>query len=287
MGAMIAAGTLAMGVAGLGGCASQQAYDSLLDANRSLTQKNAELNHSVEELQKENSQIQKDRASKEAALAELERLNGDLKGRLEAAGISLKDLESRMSGLALTPLDPETDKALTALAAQYPDLIKYDSARGMLRFASDLTFNSGDDTVLEAAKQSLSALAKVLETSSAAQYEVMIVGHTDSQPISGRTSPRHATNVHLSAHRAIAVRAYLASSGVPADKMYVAGWGEYKPAVPNSANGNTPANRRVEIYLTKPTQSGAAYSAPTTKSSSGKATPSRENAPPRQPDVNK
>jgi flagellar motor protein MotB len=29
------------------------------------------------------------------------------------------------------------------------------------------------------------------------------------------------------------------------------GWGEFRPAVANNANGNTPANRRVEIYLAK------------------------------------
>ena len=28
------------------------------------------------------------------------------------------------------------------------------------------------------------------------------------------------------------------------------GWGEFRPLVANSGNGNTPANRRVEIYLT-------------------------------------
>jgi len=286
LGAATIVGTLALGASGLGGCASQQAYDQLLDANRSLTAKNSELNRTVEELQKENSQIQRDRAAKEAALAEFERLNGDLKGRLEAAGLSYKDLEARLAGLQFSPLDADTDKALAALAAQYPDLIKYDSLRGMLRFASDLTFNSGDDTVQEGAKQSLAALAKVLESTSASQYEVMIVGHTDSQPISNVTGKRHPTNVHLSAHRAISVRSYLASMGVPPGKLYVAGWGEFKPAVPNSANGNTPANRRVEIYLTKATQSGAEYTAPT-RGTSGKATPTKESTPPRQPDVNK
>ncbi len=34
--------------------------------------------------------------------------------------------------------------------------------------------------------------------------------------------------------------------------MQVAGWGEYKPLIPNE-DGGTAANRRVEIYLTAKT----------------------------------
>jgi chemotaxis protein MotB len=281
----VAAG-LALAGASLGGCASQQSYDQLLDANRSLMERNNELQRSNQELTSENELLQRDRAAKEAALAELERINGDLRGRLESAGISLKDLEARMAGIGFVALDPETDKALQALAAQYPDLIKYDAARGMLRFASDLTFNSGSDAVLEPAKQSLAALAKILTNSAAGQYDVMIVGHTDAQRISSGTAQRHPTNIHLSAHRAIAVRGFLAGAGVAPQKMFVAGWGEFRPAVANAANGNTPANRRVEVYLTKPT-GGAAEMAPATAPATGTAAPAREKAPARQPDVTK
>ena len=246
---------VALLVAGLGGCASQQAYDQLMDTNRSLTERNAELQRMNQELNNENTLLQRQRSANEAALSELTRLNDTMKKQLADAGVDIDGLMRRLSNLSLTPIDPETDRALTALAAQYPDLIKYDSSRGMLRFASDLTFNSGDDTVQESAKQSLSALAKILNSGAAASYEVFIVGHTDAQPI-GPSRNRHPTNMHLSAHRAISVRATLASLGVPQDKMFVAGWGEFRPIVPNSGpKGNTPQNRRVEVFLTHPSSS--------------------------------
>lgn len=269
----------------LGGCASQQSYDQLLDANRSLTERNAELLRNNQELAGENELLQKQRAANEAALAELERINGDLRGRLESAGMSLSDLEKRMAGMNFVALDPETDRALTALASQYPDLIKYDSARGMLRFASDLTFNSGSDEVLEPAKQSLAALAKILTSSAAMQYDVQVVGHTDTQRISAGTARRFPTNVHLSAGRAISVRNFLQSVGVPGQKMMIAGWGEFRPATPNTPSGNTPANRRVEIYLTKHT-GGAVDTAPA-EPTTGTARPTQESVPARQPDVTK
>ncbi len=248
---------------GLTGCASQQNYDQLLDANRSLKERNEELLRQNQEMTNENALLQKQRGANESALTELTKMNDALKKQLADAGVDLTELNKRLMGLSLTKLDPETDRALTALADQYPDMIKYDSAKGMLRFASDLTFNSGDDAVQESAKASLSALAKILNSTAASAYDIFIVGHTDAQPISGRTAPRHPTNMHLSAHRAISVRSALASMGVPADKMEVAGWGEFRPAVPNSGpKGNTPQNRRVEIFLTRSTNSMENASAP-------------------------
>jgi len=274
---------VALAGACLGGCVGQQPYDQLVDANRSLTERNAELSRQVQELNTENGLMQRDRAAKEAALAELTRLYNDARRQLTGMGGRLQDLAGRLSGLSFGPVDAATDQALAALAQQYPDLIRYDQARGMLRFASDLAFNSGDDKVQAGAKASLAALAKVLSSGAASSYELFIVGHTDSQRISAGTAQRHPTNMHLSAHRAISVRSELASMGVPPGKMFVAGWGENRPAVPNNANGNTPANRRVEIYLTASTSGSESPSGPATAT-----VPLDAGDPPaRQPDMNK
>jgi chemotaxis protein MotB len=274
---------------GLGGCASQDALDKSHDSNKSLTEQVQDLRRQNLELNNELSMVQKDRTAKESLIAEQGSQLARLKDELRKMGMNYDDLTKRMSGIGLSPLDKETDDALAALAAQYPDLIKYDQQHGMLRFASDLTFASGQDTVQESARQSLQALGKILSSGPASQYEVMVMGHTDAQKISAATARNHPTNMHLSAHRAIAVRDVLAQMGVPPDKMFVAGWGEFRPAVPNNGpKGNTPQNRRVEIYLTRPTgtgsMSGAAEAAtPPTRS----AAPDREAPPSRQPDLTK
>jgi len=70
---------------GLGGCVAQQSHDQLMDANRSLTERNAELTHKVGELENENGLMQKDRAAKEAALAEATRQVNALSAQLKGA----------------------------------------------------------------------------------------------------------------------------------------------------------------------------------------------------------
>lgn len=270
---------------GLGGCASQQGLDQAHDANRTLTERNAELQRQVQELQAENQLLQRGRSSSDAAVTDLQNTNARLQAELDAAMRAMRDLEARLNSVALAPLDPETDRALAELASRYPDLIQYDPARGMLRFASDLTFASGSDQVQQGAMQSLQALAQILNTTAAAPYEVVIVGHTDSQRISANTAQRHPTNMHLSAHRAISVRRALMGMGVPAGKMMAAGWGEERPAVPNTASGNTPQNRRVEIFLTRSTAGQAGTTA--TQAAPADVAPDRQTPPDRQPDMSK
>ncbi len=243
----------------LGGCANQQATDSLKDSNRSLTDRNLALQRSLQEAQNEVALLQRERTALDAALSEHQRQLAAARGDVDAREKAIRDFQQQLLGIQLGPLDAETSAALAELAARNPDLIRFDPNLGMLRFASDLTFDSGQDAVKESAKAGLDALAKILTSTSASSYEIMIVGHTDSQAVSAATRDRgHASNTHLSAHRSIAVRNSLAGMGVPRDRMLIAGWGESHPAVPNSSNGNTPANRRVEIFLTRPTRTSEA-----------------------------
>jgi chemotaxis protein MotB len=260
-----AAGVLALaGV--MGGCSNQQVVDGLRDQVRTLTDRNTQLVHQVQELQNEGGLMARQRSAGDTAVAELQKQLADARNDADKYRQALAKFDENFQKLQLGPLDPETDAALASLAAQNPTLIQYDQAKGMLRFSSDLTFDSGSDVVKEGAKASLAALGKVLSGASAANYEVMIVGHTDSQPVSQATVQRgHASNMHLSCHRAIAVRKELSSLGVPQEKMYAAGWGEYRPLVPNSGNGNTPQNRRVEIYLTRATAASLGDAAPATQ----------------------
>ncbi len=250
-------------VAGLStGCISQAEYDRLFETNRSLTDENARLLRERDEARTSLSALQGGINRGEGTVAQLSTQNAELRRQLEQALADLRGLQDRIAGLAIGPVDPDTDRALKDLAARYPNLVSYDPSRGMLRFASDLTFDSGSDVVKAEAKTALQALASVLGSGAATQYEIWIEGHTDSQRISGGTAQRHPTNRHLSAHRAISVIRELSSMGVPAEKMLAAGWGEHRPAVANTSSGNTPQNRRVEIYLARNSATGGAANAP-------------------------
>lgn len=239
--------------AGLGGCAGQGRIDQLEDLNRSLEARNLELQQNIAAAETQTDILRRELETERAEREALTRTVTDLQARLGLSAEQLARLQGELGRVTL--LDPTTDAALRELAARYPDLITYDSTSGLLRFTSDLTFDSGSDTVKEGARQALGALAQIL-TGAGATYELDIVGHTDSQRISAGTAQRHPTNMHLSCHRAISVRRELANLGVHPDRMRASGWGEYRPLVPNAPNGNTPQNRRVEIYITAATSAG-------------------------------
>lgn len=248
--------------AGLGGCVGQQAYDDLVHENRALKSRNVELQARIGDLESMESGLRRQVESAPDAMAALEEAHNLTLQQLNQARQTIAELENRLDNMEFAQIDPVTDDALRRLAGQYPDLIRYDPDRGMLRFSSDLTFDSGSDAVKKQAVASLQALATILKSPEASGYDVRIVGHTDSQPLSARTRKRYPSNMHLSTYRAISVRNELVKLGVPAARMMAAGWGEYRPAVPNAKNGNTPANRRVEIYLVPGHGGASAASAP-------------------------
>ena len=238
------------------GCVSQSEHDKLWETNRSLTQQNAELRTQLDSVSGRYSSQQANSGRIESAVESLQRENSSLKEQLALASANLARFEDRMNDLSFVSLDPVTDRALRQLAGEYPDLIVYDADRGMVRLTSDLTFGSGSDQVQSGAMESLNRLAGVLASMNASDYDIQIAGHTDDRKPGANTRRNHPTNMHLSAHRAIAVRNVLGSAGVPWERMSVMGWGEHRPSVANNPSTGTAANRRVEIFLTPSTWNG-------------------------------
>ena len=74
------------------------------------------------------------------------------------------------------------------------------------------------------------------------ELKIEINGHTDSDG-------SDELNLKLSEERAKSVVAYLVSKGVKNDRLTAKGFGETKPAVPNTSNENKAINRRVEFKI--------------------------------------
>lgn len=173
---------------------------------------------------------------------------------LESANKSYQDLIEKQSARALerpelvsARLPESIDRALADLASKFPDLVSYDRGRGAVKFANDLLFQSASDVVRPTAQAGLAALAKIAAAPEAAEYEVIVVGHTDASPITKpETKRRHPSNRHLSAHRAIAVAEMLTKNGLPAANLAVMGYGPHRPISSDHAQ-----NRRVEIFLSR------------------------------------
>ncbi|CAN5842556.1 hypothetical protein BH11PLA1_BH11PLA1_23830 [soil metagenome] len=237
-----------------GGCVRQGTYDGLGDANRQLTAQNQEQADKIKSLEAALEDMRRRGQRFDSSTTETSSTIQAMRDQLDALRKQLADADARFAGLSAGPLDQATDAALADLAARYGDLLSYDAAHGMLRFNSDLTFSSGSFEITSNASSTLNALSKILgELPSAQQYDVRVVGHTDSQPVRGTAARRFVNNTELSAFRAISVRNALVGDGIAANRVEFAGFGESRPMVANAANGNTPANRRVEIYLVRST----------------------------------
>jgi chemotaxis protein MotB len=259
----------------LTGCVGQDKYDSASDAARTQEARNMEL---LQDKQTAMTLAQRKQQRIDQLEQENRLLNEQvslLSTQIQGFGGTLSSLQNEVSGFNLALLDPTADKALRDLRDKYPNLIQYDSTRGMLRFASDLTFDSGSDVVKSGGAEGLRTLAEVLNGAAAA-YNIEVIGHTDNQPI-GASRNRFPTNRHLSVARAISVGNALQSAGIAGSRMKVAGWGEYMPAVANNPTGGTAGNRRVEIFLIPAQNRAGAAPAASTPSSM------RETAPAPQP----
>ena len=257
---------------GLAGCVSDGAYDNATGVNRTLSENNTQLQADLD-------QSRAELAIEKTQRSQLERTNSELRQTVRAQADQLQQVDGdfeefseRMSNIQM--IDFETSRALARLARENAGF-SYDSSTGVLRFSSDLTFGSGSDQIRDTAISGLQALATVLKAKPAANYEIQIVGHTDSEAISSSTARLHPTNMHLSCHRAISVRKELIAMGVLADHLMAAGWGDQRPLVPNNAKGGTPENRRVEIFLSHTRSGGAIAGA----AGPDNLNPARDNAP--------
>jgi len=139
---------------------------------------------------------------------------------------------------------------LKALADAHPGLIEYDAAKGAVRWKADLLFPSGKDELAasDEALASLREFAAIVNSETAAGFDVIVVGHTDTDPIK-YSAPRFRTNWDLSAFRAIAVMALMLQQNVDPTRLGIMGYGEHRPIADNSTNEGKARNRRVEIYL--------------------------------------
>jgi len=119
-------------------------------------------------------------------------------------------------------------------------------------FQSEIFFDSASAEIGPAGREQLDVLATTLillmaEIPDDLDWVLRIDGHTDNRPI--RSSPLYPSNWELSTARAVAVVKYLASRGIPADRLAAAGFGEFRPLDTGENEAAYRKNRRIEIKL--------------------------------------
>jgi len=115
-----------------------------------------------------------------------------------------------------------------------------DTARGLVVNLSDVTFATGQATLVPGAREKLARVSGILAAHPTLRLE--IEGHTDSVGSDG-------LNQSLSEKRADAVRSYLVQQGVPTDAVTAAGFGKTRPVASNDTAEGRQLNRRVELVV--------------------------------------
>lgn len=103
-----------------------------------------------------------------------------------------------------------------------------------------VNFLSGKDVLTEESKPKLDHVAEILNAHPT--YKIKVSGYTDS-------SGDESSNLALSKKRANAVKDYLITDNVAADRIIADGYGEANPVADNGTSAGRAKNRRVEFEI--------------------------------------
>lgn len=157
--------------------------------------------------------------------------------RMIAEFIKTKDMEANQDA-------SQGNAAVTKLSDH---IIVYEQERGLvISFKDTLLFASASDQLTPRAQQIIQEVGKSLV---GLPNYIRVEGHTDDVPINTSKFP---SNWELSALRASNVVHVLNEDvNIPAERLSIIGYGEYRPLVANEDTVSRSMNRRVDIVILK------------------------------------
>ena len=150
-----------------------------------------------------------------------------------------------------------------------PEPPKVELKKDKIEIHEKVQFALDKSEILSVSFGLLDEVAKVIQENPHVQ-KVSIEGHASDEG-------DDKYNLTLSKARAEAVRAYLVSKGVAADRLSSTGFGETKPLVANDTPENREKNRRVEFNITKQQLTAEAEPATGKDKVDGKSSKNEEN----------
>lgn len=204
----------------------------------------------VEQLRKENSE-------QKMAIMEYEKRNQELVSEIAALNARFGGIEAELDGKdrmisamrqtierlrKAGVLEDKVQRQLEILAEEFGgELIG-----NRLQLPGDYLFPPGRYGLTQQSQVLLQKLSSILKDE---DLVLLIVGHTDSDPVNKAKRLGIKDNRHLSMMRAYSVLEELDKSGYPKNRMYATGWGELFPVASNSTKEGKRLNRRVEILI--------------------------------------
>jgi chemotaxis protein MotB len=114
------------------------------------------------------------------------------------------------------------------------------------RAEGDVVFSPGSDKLTKEGERILTSLATELKRNN---HPIEVVGHTDTDPINKTKEKYPRGNIQLGAFRAMTVREFLVSQGLPEGRIAITSYGPHKPIVSGSSASAKAKNRRVEVMV--------------------------------------
>jgi len=177
---------------------------------------------------------------------ENQRLQADADQARQAAAAAQQQASSAESEMAALRARPAPGRRAAPIAEPEGAAVGHPAGGARFTLESKLAFSLGKSELTIEGQRALRRIAATIKSDSPGKY-IRIEGHTDSVPIK---SVPGKTNMDLSVERALAVWRYLVDQcAVDPKKLYIAGYGQYRPVASNRTERGRQTNRRVEIVV--------------------------------------
>ncbi len=127
--------------------------------------------------------------------------------------------------------------------------LRYDERNGAIQIDPDVLFASGKSQLLPAAGEMLAQFGSLLREADENSIRVLIVAPQDFAAGANRVE---RSDIKLSVDRAVAVRDFFKSWGIPEDRLGISSYGPAQVATGRAEAGPAGTTRPVEVFLLSP-----------------------------------
>lgn len=167
-----------------------------------------------------------------------------------AATTDTKPVVMQESQVQLTTIREKVQKWMLQQKLEKEIKVRFNERGLVISLMTDkILFESGSSVLLPRTQRVLSDIAELLKE---VTNPIVVEGHTDDTPITNpKVKRKYNDNWDLSTSRAVNVLKYLIRKGISPDRMSAAGYGAFKPLVPNIDDITRAKNRRIDIVVLK------------------------------------
>ena len=250
--------------------ASETSLASTESSLAAALEKLAQTQQESVEANKQANSLAAENAASRAEILQMTKATTALRQRIEELTTLLGDLEAQATRdkVAIASLGKSLNNALANKVQElqrfrsefFGRLRELLSGRDELQivgdrfvFQSEVLFNQGQANIGNSGEEQLQKLALTLADIATKipddiNWVLQVEGHTDDIPI---RAGRFADNWDLSTERALSVVRFLASQGVPANRLAATGYGEFQPLASGDTDDARRRNRRIELKITQ------------------------------------